>query len=444
MPSELETKLQCHLQALQNVVLHELLRLGPVLEHWGLIRNLTQKYHHALVSHMNELLSEVCSRKACLQLLCWALTQYFSQELLLHPDLQSSELIQHIDLVLLSDWIQQAQDKLLQLVKEEVSSQLDHILTLETQHQPCNTEEQFVSTYVDVIQCIDATASAVEAFSSSLSLKLSHLCLQQLLPFTKSYKQQWFKWLETLQKKKMAEEQMLQFFRTLEICKELKEYLTKIKFRRCAQEVQDISEEVEALLTETETFTQTVILNTVEVFAKNGFKKYFKRNHSCYSPMTDLERLFRLELRLSLKKHKGTIDECYKLIVSLYVKHVSSHKLDKLRKKWSQNVESSVFEDARCIHEIISNLCPGVENWNFPLYFISDLLKTEDINSIKISSGDLLNRHKENGLTVDTSMPFALLQWKGLSRRNIREILTSLLDVEPNLVIPQHRSCIIA
>ncbi|XP_072314343.1 uncharacterized protein [Eucyclogobius newberryi] len=440
-PSELKTELQRHLQDVQSAVLHELLRVNPLFERDGLMKALTQNYHRALFSRMKELLQQSSSSKACFSLIHWSLTKYLSQELFLHPDLQSSDLIQNMDLVLFSDWTREAQDKLLELVKAEVSSQLDQILSSEKQHLPCDSEEQYISTYVYVIQCIDAAPSAALTCSSSLSLKLSQLCLELLLSFTHSYKQQWFDWLETLKKKKMADREMLQFFRTLKTVKELREYLTKTKRRRC--EVVDIAKEVEAQLVATETFTQSVVLDVVKDFAESGLKEHFKsnRNDSCFHQ--NLEKLFVSEPGMSLEEHKGTMDECYKLIVHLYMKHVRRRRLSKLKKIWSPDVASSLSEDAQMIDNILYGLCPDVDDWSFPLCFIGKLLQN-DLDVIKVSAVELLPEYEKRGLTVDASLLLKLFKWKGLSRGQTSEIVDILKDVEPNLDFPKQRSCVIS
>ncbi|KAI9999466.1 hypothetical protein NQD34_018513 [Periophthalmus magnuspinnatus] len=431
MPSELDTKLQCHLQDLQTVVLQELRRLGPELEHWGLMGNLTQKYHHALVSHMNKLLPQTCTTGACLQLLRWALTKYLSPDLFFHPDLNQNQ-TRDLDLVLLSDWVQEAQERLMHLLEMEVERQLQ--MTLHNDLEPCESEEDYSSTYMDVIQRIEAAPSVAQTFSSSLSLKLSHLCLRLLHSFTKRYKTQWF---EILSKTKWSELELVTFLKCLKTCKEIKKHV-QTKYNR----EQSVKETV-LLLEEIETFTVEILLKDLTIFTERALEKYFRSNPTNKILITELERFFRVEPWLCLKEHEAVMSQCYGLIVSLYIKHMTCLTLHKLRRRWSPNMDASVTDDAQLIHELIHNLCPGVKVWNISLHFVSDVLKTEDIDSIKISTGDLLQKCKENGLTLDTSLLTGLLQWKGLSRSRIREVLDSLTDLDSDLDSPLPSRCCI-
>lgn len=433
-PSDLESGLQRHLRAVQTVVLGELLRLCPQFEEHGLMGKLTETYHHSVFRQMDVLLREACSSKTCLQLIHWALTTYLSPDLVLHPDLQTS-LISHLDLVLLSDWTTQAQEELQRLLESEVSSGLNKILENERYQQTCQSQEDYIATYIDVIKSVDAVPNEAQKISSELSLKLTKVCLNQLLEFVHSFRTHWF---ELLTKNKLSDQEMVKFFKTLKTCKELKKYLTQTK--RKGSEV-FIIEKIMVLLEEIETLTLQVLLETLSSFTESRLEKYFRSNSRHCFLMTDLEELFSPPSTrgwFSLDEHKSTMDECYKLIISCYCKHLISHKLNKLRKIWSQDVPTSVSEDFEFIHKLMSDLCPGVEQWIILLDHIVDIIKTSDIDSMKLSAGAILHRCKNTSLTNDMPLLLVgLLRWKGLPNQKIREVLCALGDyIDPDHIYP--------
>lgn len=435
-PADLESDLKTHLAAVQKVVVEELLRLAPELEPHGLMGKLTEIYHRGVFKQMNSLLQQVTSTRNCLQLLHWVLLTYPSQDLLLDPEIQASDLVKHIDLVLLTDWTSQAQDKLLSFVQRDVSSHLNEIQKID--RKTCLTEEDYLGFHIDLIKCIDAAPSQAQKLSSELSLKLTKVCLKELLTFVTSHKSYRF---EVLTKDKMADSALVSIFKDLKTCKELKSHVTQTKFK--VSEVTSTVEEIVASLEEIEKFNLKCLLEIVTDFSESNLKKYFRSSQKDCFLMTDLKILFTPEPWLSLEEHKRAMDEAYKLFVRLYCKHLISHKLSELREHWSPDVANSIAEDAELIHNIMLDLCPGVEQWNFLLCHISDLLKTSDVDAMKVSTGALLQECINKRCADDSSLLYPLLWWMGWSRLNIREIVSALeLSIDLDHVFPKPWYCL--
>lgn len=75
-PAHLDKNLRKHLLDVQEAVLHELLRLGPLLEPEGLMGCLLEHYHCQTFDHLHCLLQNVTSTKNSFVLMHWVLHTY--------------------------------------------------------------------------------------------------------------------------------------------------------------------------------------------------------------------------------------------------------------------------------------------------------------------------------------------------------------------------------
>ncbi|GLD74410.1 exocyst complex component 3-like protein 4 isoform X1 [Lates japonicus] len=222
-PPTPDQNLNQHLVHVQEAVLHELLRLGPLLKLKGLMGFLIDCYHRQTFDHLHSLLQNATSTQNSFVLMNWVLHIYQSEELLGHPDLQEIDPINQVDHLLVSEWEEKAKVKLLENVEREVRQSLAKILQIEIGQECCDHEEDYVRLYVDTIQCIDAMHNEAKKISSDLSDEVQHVCFKRLLIFVRRYSAEQ---TEALGKKaEMDEPETIHFLKTLKTCKELKWYV---------------------------------------------------------------------------------------------------------------------------------------------------------------------------------------------------------------------------
>eukprot|EP00064_Thunnus_orientalis_P014162 superscaffoldBa00002427_g14203 len=119
------------------------------------------------------------------------------------------------------------------------------------------------------------------------------------------------------------------------------------------------------------------------------------------------------------------MDETYKLITHLYFKHLVQSNQSKLRRCWGSNVGQQVTQDAEVLHYIISDMAPGVKQWNRILLKITETLECEDNDALKIVVASMQQKCITKSCRKDLEL---LLRWKGLSKREVREVLEALPD----------------
>ncbi|XP_070834697.1 exocyst complex component 3 [Chaetodon trifascialis] len=421
-PADLDRNLQQHLLNVQETVRHELVKLAPLLDRMGLMGCLINCYHRQTFDHLNDLLQNTCSSKNCLLLMKWVVHTYQSQELLDHPDLQEMDPIKKVDFLLLTEWVTKANDKLLKNVKKEVSEFLEKILQIE-RRQEGDRAEAYVGLYVDTIQCIDAMPKEAQKISAELSDHVREVCFQELLTFLGRYAAEQ---TEILQKEaKMDKPDTTHFFKTLNTCKELKQHVQT----RSEGIKTSLLQETVATLENIETFTLKLLMEIVADLAQSQLKNYFKTENKQFFCLTIAVQTCFPKLPWCQDIQKRVMDEAYKLIAHIYLKHLVQSSQSKLTKCWSPNVGQAVTADAKLLHNSISNLAPGVQQWNLLLLNITELLECKDIDGMKLMVASM----QKECLTwsVDVALLPDLLRWKGLSGRQVREVLGAVPGLQP-------------
>ncbi|XP_022606738.1 exocyst complex component 3-like protein 4 [Seriola dumerili] len=422
-PSHLDENLPQHLLHVQGTVLHELMRLGPQLKRMGWMGYLIDCYHHQTFEHLHILLQNATTAKNTFVLMNWVQRVYLSKELLGHPDLQEIDPTGKVDVMFFKEWDAKAKDKLLENVQKSVEGSLKIILQNEMAQDQCDCEETYIGLSLDIIQCIDAMHNEAKKISSELPDSVKEVCFQELLMFLKRYVAEQTEALG--EKAKMDKPETIHFLRTLKTCKELKQYVQT----EGAGIKTSLLNDMVRLLENMEASTFNLLIDIVTDIAESHLKKYFKSHNKRFLLCAAVQKNFP-KLQYGLDEQKRVMDEAYKLIVRIYIKHLVRSSQSKLKKRWSPNVGQTVIEDAELLHSIMSDLAPGVQQWNLTLLKIAEILECNSVDTLKIECAAMQN----HCLTMSEDMELlpAVLRWKGVSNWKLNEVLYALPpDLQP-------------
>ncbi|XP_041702926.1 uncharacterized protein si:dkey-196h17.9 isoform X2 [Coregonus clupeaformis] len=354
-----------------------------------------------------------------------------SQELLGHPDLWD-EALHAVDLLLLTEWIPQAEKKLLATVQEDISTSLRRILqNEESGREVCvSGDEAFIQLHLDVIQCINAVLQKAKMMSQTLTLKVQIVCWQELQDFVERYVNVEKKHLQ--KQARMGTSGTMHFFKTFNTCNELKLYISRIARDDTSFDcVKPIS-----TLKGLEALSWKLLLERPIKLAQISLKKYFKReDEQMENLIKEIEKHFHY-LPKDQDTQKTVINEAYQRITLLYLQHLVQSNHGKLVKRWDY-VGKRVMHDAELLHSIFSCLNPDVKQWNIILIKVREVLECSDIESLKIIVSEIL---RDCSSTSAAEHLPALLRWKGgLSWRQTREVLEASQEVYP-IYLSQTRS----
>ncbi|KAK6307337.1 hypothetical protein J4Q44_G00224850 [Coregonus suidteri] len=363
------------------------------------------------------------TKKEAFTVLDWVLHTYLSQELLGHPDLWD-EALHAVDLLLLTEWIPQAEKKLLATVQEDISTSLRRILqNEESGREVCvSGDEAFIQLHLDVIQCINAVLQKAKMMSQTLTLKVQIVCWQELQDFVERYVNVEKKHLQ--KQARMGTSGTMHFFKTFNTCNELKLYISRIARDDTSFDcVKPIS-----TLKGLEALSWKLLLERPIKLAQISLKKYFKReDEQMENLMKEIEKHFHY-LPKDQDTQKTVINEAYQRITLLYLQHLVQSNHGKLVKRWDY-VGKRVMHDAELLHSIFSCLNPDVKQWNIILIKVREVLECSDIESLKIIVSEIL---RDCSSTSAAEHLPALLRWKGgLSWRQTREVLEASQEVYP-------------
>ncbi|XP_036981203.1 uncharacterized protein LOC119034356 isoform X2 [Acanthopagrus latus] len=423
-PSDLDQNLQQHLVNVQDTVRSELMRLSPRLEKMGLTGSLIDCYHHQTLDHICDLFKKVQSSQKMFELMNWVLHPYLSQDLLVHPDHQENAPIKKGDFPLPTELVAKAEKLLLENVQKEVRKCLDQILLIHT-NQDDDSEESCIGLYVDIIQLVNVMPEEAQEINSKLSHDIREVCFQELKMFLGRYTAEQTKILG--EKAKKAIPNQIHFLKILKTCKEIKKHVqTK------SEGIEDsLIQEIVAALENMEDFTLKLLMEIVADMTELCFctisvpqsrlQNYFTTKYKRFFLISDVETHF-AKVSWCPDIQKRVMDEAYKLIAHTYLKHLVRSSQRKLRKCWSPDVVQKVIEDAELLHNTISKLAPGVEQWKLP-----ELLEDENIDAVKITVATMQrSRYREDEELLST-----LLVWKGLSKSQAKQVLGALPEHEP-------------
>ncbi|XP_035598976.2 exocyst complex component 3-like protein [Oncorhynchus keta] len=414
-------QLEGYLIKVQITVQGELLRLAPLLKEAQLRKHLIACYHQRMFDCLQQILQHVNTKKEAFTVLDWVLHTYLSEELLGHPNIWD-EALHAVDLLLLTDWIPQAEKKLLATVQEDISTSLRRILqNEESGREVCvSGEEAFIKLHLDVIQSINAVLQKAKMMSQTLMRKVQIVCWQELQDFVERYVNVEKKHLQKLAG--MGTSGTMHFFKTFNTCIELKLYISRIaKDDTSLDCVKTIS-----TLKGLEALSWKLLLEKPIQLAQMSLKKYFKReDEQMENLMKEITFIFQ-DLPKDKDTQKTVINKAYQCITLLYLQHLVQSNHGKLVKRWDY-VNKRVMHDAELLHSIFSVLNPDVKQWNIILIKVREVLECSDIESLKIIVSEIL---RDNTNTSAAEHLPALLRWKGgLSWRLTREVLEASHEV---------------
>ncbi|XP_036981211.1 uncharacterized protein LOC119034361 [Acanthopagrus latus] len=345
----------------------------------------------------------------------WVLVPYLSQDLLVHPDHQENAPIKKGDFPLSTELVAKAEKLLLENVQTEVRKCLDQILLTDRNQDVCDSEESFIGLYVDIIQLVNVMPEQAQEINSKLSHDIREVCFQELKMFLGRYTAEQTEILE--KKAKKAIPNQIRFLKTLKTCKEIKEYV-----QNKSDGIEDsLIQEIEATLENMEDFTLKLLMEIVADMTEMHLQNYFKTKYGQFFLISDVETHFP-KVSWCPDIQKRVMDEAYKLIAHTYLKHLVRSSQRKLRKCWSPDVVQKVIEDAELLHDTISKLAPGVEQWKLP-----ELLEDKDIEAMKITVWAI----QHSCYREDEELLSTLLVWKGLSKSQTKQVLGALPEHEP-------------
>lgn len=412
-PADLDRNLQQHLLNVQETMQKQLVKLCPLLVKMGLMARLIDCYHRHIFDHLNDLLLKVHSFHNTSLLMKWVLKTYLSHELLNHPDLQEVEPIKKVDFLLFTEWVSKANNKILKIVQEEIRGVLEKILLCESIQKDCHSEEACIKLFFDTIQCTESMLKEAQNISSELSDRVWEVCFQELSTFLGWYTAEQTKILR--EKAKMYKPETIHFFKTLNNCRKLKQYVqSKSKGIKGSLLQGNV-----AMLEKMEAFTLKLLLEIVANIAESHLKKYFKTDKHCFSLIFEVEARFP-KLSWCQDVQNIVMEKAYECIAHIYLEHLVRRSHSKLTKCWSPDVGRAVTDDAELLHSTISDLAPGVKQWNLMLLKIQELLGCTNTDSMKLTVASMRNCPT---WSQDQELLPTLLYWKGLPGWQVKEVL---------------------
>ncbi|XP_034419477.1 exocyst complex component 3 [Cyclopterus lumpus] len=404
-PPDLDQNLPQHLSDLQEAVSFELVKLGPLLPLLQPQKPI-ECFHRQTFQHLDDLLQKVSSSRNTFVLMEWVLRTYLSQGLLGHPDLQDLDPIAKVDLLLFTDWVSRAEVKLLQTVQAEISRSLKNVL--QENHE---AHDEF---YVDTIQCIDAMPREALKISPTLSDRVQKVCFQELLTFLTRYTA---KQTDLCKKAKMNKPETKAFFETLSNCKRFKQHV------QTKDGDKELVSQALATLNKMEAFTLKLLMELVSDSAESHLQRYFKRGDGAFLFLIQEVRTLFSDLSSYQDVQTVVMDEAYQRIVHVYLKRLVSTRLRALRKRWHTDVGQTVTQNVELLHDTVSDMAPGVAQRNRMLLMVQELLECQDLEATKMTAGRMLDCDASSD---DLELLPALLEWKGLSKSNIRTVKSTL------------------
>ncbi|XP_036006422.1 uncharacterized protein si:dkey-196h17.9 [Fundulus heteroclitus] len=424
-PADLDLHLAQHLDTAADIVESELRRLSH--RRSGDDRScLTDDLLCQTCAHLQVLLQNISTSKNCFLLMNWVS--------------QRKTLLDKSELGELDEWETKAQAKLLEKVQEEVRDTLQKILDAD-RSQTGHDHEAYVRLYLDIIQCINAKPKLAHEISSTLYYQARVVCFEELLHFVKRYTSEQDEILRKKAQTWRENPEILQFLKTLRTCKELRKHVqtegTAIK--------RSLLKEIEELLKTMEALTLKLLNQIVTELAETCLTNYFNSPNRLCKPVDR-----QCDLLATLKNHfpkledaseeqRIVMDEAYKVVAHTYLKHLIQKSQRNLRKHWSPKVGQAVLADAENLHTTISDLAPGVKQWNGMLLMIQELLDCKSMDTLKLTVAGIQKDFEEQ--REDLELLPGLLRWKGLSKRDVREVLEALPDSPPMPSSRPVRSC---
>ncbi|XP_061099922.1 tumor necrosis factor alpha-induced protein 2 [Conger conger] len=404
-----EKVLKEYLQLVQATVLEELRRLAPGLRETPLLDCVVENFHRHIFAQLDKVLQCTMTADKAYLVLYWAACVYLSEELMSHPDIKDS-CFKAVDLLVLSDWMQRAEKVFLAAVQGVVSERLCCIHQNEKIYwDNCipGDEENFIKLHIDVIQVVHAWIEQAGKISKLLKVKVQEICYLKLLDFLEKYVEK-----EKKQLKMHAKSGDMYPFRTFCTSMELRKYAQTIATNKNDKSIKAVHS-----LKRIEDQSLKLVLRKPLSKAKATLKEYFKKEARHKMGVIEEIREYFITLpKTNQDAYKKAVDTAYDRLTCLYLKHLLQSNRSKLERTWS-DVGSEVTGNAEYMHRMFSHLNPEVIPRNQALLNVGKLLKCNDLNAQTVI------KMKTECPDMSQEQVRSLLQWKGLSRSQVNEVL---------------------
>ncbi|XP_062378542.1 exocyst complex component 3-like protein isoform X1 [Sardina pilchardus] len=403
-----------YLRQVQEVVQRELLRLAPVLKEAGLLGTVIDRYHTHTVSQLQLLLQENLDMNQTFTLLEWTLHTNLRDNMLRHAELAADVQVA-ADLLLLSQWIQKAKSKLLNVTEFYVAGCLQRILKMEEEEvesRDYSDEEAFIRLPLDVTQCLTSVARRAETVSRSLLGEIQRINLSQLHAFINRFR--------ALERKHVGNGKggVLHLFRTVNTYRELRLLAVQLASEAQTDAAFPAADAVN-LLKELEAQATKQLLHTATRNTEVRLRSYFKDGDTHLQQLlSEMKSQFK-NLPTECDTHKVVMDTVYSRIVSLYLEQLLLSNHIDLEKMWGE-VGVVIKEDAEEMQKVFSQQNGGVEQKSELLLKAAEIVSCEDVKALKISCLELSTDYPD----VSKKQLKKLLQWRGrLSSRQVKAVL---------------------
>ncbi|KAL4656361.1 hypothetical protein GN956_G6467 [Arapaima gigas] len=326
-----------------------------------------------------------------------------------------------VDLLVLSDWVQSAHMKYLDIAQKVIVERLEKILDEEEKFRSKNIpeeEEDFIRLQLDVEQLLTGYIKRANTVSKVLGKTVQRVCYQELCTFLEKYVKSEMKHLKSPGLSETYSR--MHQFRTFNTCLALKGCVEIL-----VVEADGVHAPPVLLLGKMESVVLKKLLEEPSQLAKASLKKYFKNRDS------DIEHVIE-EVRIHLetfpqkagqRAYKILVDMVYEHVASMYVRYMMLKKYKTLQRKWG-DMGQRVAQDAVVLQRTFSQLNPEEPTLNNTLLLnVAEILQFSDVEALKLTGLELLKVGSPK-LLQD------LLHWRGgLLRREKTEVLKATFEL---------------
>ncbi|XP_052429037.1 uncharacterized protein LOC127970483 [Carassius gibelio] len=391
----------------QSTIYDEMLRLTPALKDAGLLDHLMDCYSRHIFNNLDLLLNRDLSVKEIFCLLLWGKCLFFSPD----PKLTL------YDPLLLTGVFAKAEQKLLQVLKNDISTYLQNILSYDKEHghnEDSMDEETFICVHLDVIQFLNNAILDAQEVGLTLMHAIQILCNEELHGFVQKYADAEN---ECLNKLKFTEKNSLLLFRIMNTCMELRCYATQI-----TPDVNnsDHDSSTICILQKLEDKASSIVQKIMNCLALANLKRYFSiRNRHIHILMEAIQMQCSSLPETASEIKTVIVKIAYDSVSKVYLKCLMKTNFRNLEQRWG-NAEEKIKEDVQYFQDTFSELNVSADQQNDLLQRLSEVLLYSDVEALKITCCFLFRDFPQES---EKYVP-GLLRWKGdLSERQVREVL---------------------
>ncbi|XP_056617245.1 uncharacterized protein LOC130432040 isoform X2 [Triplophysa dalaica] len=386
----------------ENIICSEVRLLIPVLKDAGLLRYLTDSYSRQLFIKLDLIVNRDLSENDTFCLLDWGKRVFFS------PDYKDAFSVH--DPLLFSGWFERAKQKLLTVLKDDISKYLENILCNEENHEENEmsmNEEWFIRLHLDVTQCLGAAIKKSERYCPTLKNSVQILCLEELRSFSQKYAD------GEKQRLKSFEKNFVYLCRIISTC---------MKLNCCAVQICNVdNNEAPAVLKMLEDQVLSIVQKMIYDLAQVSFKSSFKNgNEQIYKPMEEIQKQCASLSRIAAAEEIKTIivNLAYDSVSRVYLDCLMKSNFKWLERRWGK-VEEKIRQHIIHFEDKFAKMNCSVEQ-NQLLGRMSEVLFYSDVDTLKLTCASLFQDFPDES---EHYLP-GLLRWRRtLSRFQVREIL---------------------